>query len=167
LTAKLVVRIARPEDVATLVALVVELAEFERARDEVELDEATLHKVLFGDSPSVFCDVAELDGEIVGSAIWFVNYSTWTGAHGIYLEDLYIRPTARRAGVARALLATLANRAVERGFRRVEWSVLDWNEGAIGLYESVGAFGLSEWTRYRLTGSDLEALARIAPAPAQ
>lgn len=160
-----VIRSARPEDVATLLALILELAEFEGARGAVELNEPTLHEVLFGDAPSVFCDVAEIEGEIAGSSIWFVTYSTWTGAPGIYLEDLYVQSSARRLGVARALIATLARRAIERGYRRIEWSVLDWNVGAISLYESIGAFPLSEWTKYRLAGKDLETLARIAPEP--
>jgi ribosomal protein S18 acetylase RimI-like enzyme len=155
----LVIRPARPSDTATLVALVIELATFEHARDEVELDDTALERVLFGEAPTVFCDVAESGGEIVGSSIWFVNYSTWTGTHGIYLEDLYVRPSARRLGIGKALIAALARRAVERGYRRVEWSVLDWNVGAIGLYESVGAFAMSEWTRFRLSGDALERFA--------
>ena len=156
------IRSATPEDVSTLVDLVIELAVFEKARDEVELDVETLTGVLFGKDPSVFCDVAEIDGQIVGLSIWFTSYSTWTGTHGIYLEDLYVRPHARRSGVASALIKTLARRAVERGWRRVEWSVLDWNIGAIELYESMGASALSEWTRYRLSGDALDELGNSA-----
>ncbi|HWD24867.1 MAG TPA: GNAT family N-acetyltransferase [Acidimicrobiales bacterium] len=155
---QLFIRPAKPDDVATILELVIELAEFENAREEVELEEATLFNALFGDAPQIFCDVAELEGEVVGAAIWFVNYSTWTGTHGIYLEDVYVRPSSRRAGIGGALLTTLARRAVERGYRRVEWSVLDWNGGAIGLYESVGAVPMKDWVRYRLSGDALEAL---------
>jgi ribosomal protein S18 acetylase RimI-like enzyme len=155
-----VIRPARPDDTSTLYALVVELAIFEGALDEVELTEASLGLALFGPEPWVFCDVAEIDGEVVGSSVWFVSFSTWTGQGGIYLEDLYVRPDARGRGVGRELIATLARRAVERGYRRVEWSVLDWNEGAIALYDAIGARPMSEWTRYRLAGDALDALGR-------
>ncbi len=161
------IRDAHPDDTEVLVAMIVELAEFEHARDEVEVDVPTLRDVLFGGAPTVFCDIAEIDGAVVGSSIWFVNYSTWTGTHGIYLEDLYVRPAARRSGVARALITTLARRAADRGYRRVEWSVLDWNVNAIGLYESVGAFPLDEWIRYRLAGDALVALGAGEPPGAQ
>lgn len=155
-TDDIIIRPARPEDTPTLVELVFELADFEHARHEVELDVSTLADVLFGEAPRAYCDVAERNGEIVGSSIWFVTYSTWTGTHGIYLEDIYVRESARRSGVAKAFLELLARRAVEWGYRRVEWSVLDWNDAAIGLYESVGAHRLSEWTRYRLDGDALD-----------
>jgi GNAT superfamily N-acetyltransferase len=152
------VRPARPEDVPTLVDLVVELAVFERARSEVELTNEKLDAALFDGDPQVYCDVAELDGVIVGSAIWFVTYSTWTGTHNLYLEDIYVRPSVRRSGVASQLMRVLARRAVERGYRRFEWSVLDWNVGAIGFYEEIGAQAMPEWVRYRLSGAALEDL---------
>ena len=136
----------------TLVELVVELAEFERARDEVELTDEKLERVLFGEDPQVYCDVAELDGVVVGSAIWFVTYPTWTGTHNLYLEDISERPSARRRGVASALMRTLARRATERGYQRFEWSVLDWKRRRdINFYEGIGARPMREWIRYRIS----------------
>jgi GNAT superfamily N-acetyltransferase len=156
----LTVRPARREDVRTLVDLVRELASFENALDEVELCEAALEGALFGDTPRVYCDVAEIDDVIVGSTVWFESYSTWTATPNIYLEDIYIRPSARRLGVASALMQTLARRAVASGYRRFEWSVLDWNSGAIDFYTALGARPMPEWVRYRLSGEALEELGR-------
>jgi len=104
--------------------------------------------------------VAELGGDTVGFALWFLNFSTWEGVHGIYLEDLYVSPEHRGSGAGRALLTTLARLAHERGYARVEWSVLNWNEPAIGFYERIGAEPMADWTTYRLTGSALTSLAR-------
>jgi len=154
-----ILRGATPADVPALVQMVRDLAEFERAADAVELDDAMLAAALFADDPVVFATVADDGGEVVGMAIHFRNFSTWTGRVGIYLEDLYVRPGHRGRGVARALLADLAATARARGYGRVDWSVLDWNESAIRFYESVGAVPLDGWTGYRLSGGALAALA--------
>jgi GNAT superfamily N-acetyltransferase len=118
---------------------------------------------LFGDHPAVFAHVAEHEGAVAGFALWFVNYSTWTGRHGIYLEDLYVSPELRGHGYGRALLAELARICVERGYGRLDWSVLDWNEPAIGFYESLGAVAMDEWTVHRMTGPALHALTGTGP----
>jgi GNAT superfamily N-acetyltransferase len=160
-----VIRPATSQDVATLVELVRELAEYERSPDSVELVPEQLDAVLFGDSPTVFAHVAEVEGRIVGMAIWFLNFSTWTGRNGIYLEDLYVRPAARGRGIGRALLAELAAVAHRSGYGRVDWAVLNWNETALRLYRSLGAAPLDEWTSYRLAGPELAGLADEAPTP--
>jgi GNAT superfamily N-acetyltransferase len=158
-SAAVTVRAARPGDVALMVDLVRALAAYERAPDQVQLDDGQLMESLFGADPRVFAHVAEHGGTVVGLAIWFVNYSTWTGHHGIYLEDLFVRPSDRGLGAGRALLSELARVAVERGYTRLEWAVLDWNEPAIGFYRHLGARPQDEWTVFRLTGPDL---ARVA-----
>ncbi|WP_214404172.1 GNAT family N-acetyltransferase [Pseudonocardia lacus] len=157
------VRDVRPEDVPAVVKLVYELADYERAVDECHLTDEQLHAALFGPSPALFGFVAELDGEVVGFALWFLNFSTWRGAHGIYLEDLYVRPEHRGHGFGRLLLARLARECVERGYARLEWSVLDWNEPALGFYRRIGAVGMDEWTVHRLTDDALAALAATSP----
>jgi GNAT superfamily N-acetyltransferase len=154
----LVVRPARPGDVAEMVAMVRGLAEYERAADQVQIDESQLADALFGPAPRVFAHVAEHDGVLAGMAIWFVNYSTWTGCHGIYLEDLFVRPAARRLGAGKALMTELARVAVARGYTRVEWAVLDWNEPAIAFYRRLGAAAQDEWTVFRLAGPPLHRL---------
>jgi GNAT superfamily N-acetyltransferase len=156
-----VIRPARPDDVPAIVALIGDLAEYERARHEVEIDADLLHTALFGPAPAVFAHVADVDGYVVGFALWFVSFSTWVGHHGIYLEDLYVRPEHRGAGHGRALLAVLAAIAVERGYGRLEWAVLDWNAPALEFYRSLGATARDEWTVHRLTG---DALRRVATA---
>ena len=131
---------SRPvDDVDILVQLIHDLAEFERSPRSVEITADQLHDALFGPSPTVFAHVAEEDGRVVGMAIWFLTFSTWTGRNGIHLEDLYVRPEARATGVGRALLAELATIAHRSGYARVEWSVLDWNEQALRFYRSLGA----------------------------
>ncbi|MGI8681325.1 MAG: GNAT family N-acetyltransferase [Mycobacteriales bacterium] len=159
------IRPATPADVPTLVALVRELADYERAGAAAVLDSDGLRRSLFGPSPAVFAHVAVDDesGEAVGFAVWFLNFSTWLGRHGIYLEDLFIRPTARGRGHGRALLTHLARIAVERGYGRLEWWVLDWNAGAHGFYRALGAEPMDEWTIWRLTGDALESLGTGAP----
>lgn len=155
------IRPATPADVPTLVALVRELADYERALDQVELTEAQLGAALFCAAPALFCQVAKDDaGEVVGMALWFKSFSTWQGVHGIWLEDLYVRPAARGAGHGKALLASLAQIAAENEYGRLEWAVLDWNEPAIGFYRSLGATPQDEWTTWRLTGEALSGLAR-------
>jgi GNAT superfamily N-acetyltransferase len=154
-----VIRPAVPADVDRLVALVRELADYERSLDQVVLTSEQLAAALFGPSPALFCHVAEDSGTVVGMALWFLNFSTWRGTHGVYLEDLYVQPAARGAGHGRALLASLAAVARDNGYSRLEWAVLDWNEPAIGFYRSLGAEPMDEWTTWRLTGDALHALA--------
>ncbi len=159
------VREGRETDVGVVVALVRELAEYERAADQVRLTPEQLQRAVFvgaapGGHPAAYLLVAEVGGEVVGFALWFLNFSTWEGVHGIYLEDLYVRPAHRGSGAGRALLTALARTAVDRGYARVEWSVLDWNEPAIGFYRRIGAIGMDGWTTYRLAGSALASLAR-------
>ena len=155
------VRRVRPSDVDRVVRLVHELAEYERAPRECRLTAEQLHAALFRESPALFEHVAEVDGEIVGCALWFLNFSTWRGVHGIYLEDLFVRPAQRGAGLGRALLVALAEECVRQGYGRLEWSVLNWNAPSIGFYKSLGAVALDEWTMFRLAD---EALARLGRA---
>jgi GNAT superfamily N-acetyltransferase len=154
-----VIRPAGPADVDSMVQMIRDLAEYERSLDSVRIQADQLHGVLFGPSPTVFAHVAEEDGAILGMAIWFLNFSTWTGRNGIYLEDLYVRPEARGRGIGRRLLAELASVAERSGYGRVEWAVLNWNETAIRLYRSTGARPMDEWTIYRLADAELSALA--------
>jgi GNAT superfamily N-acetyltransferase len=159
-----VIRPARPADAPEIHRLIRELAEYERSADQVAGTEDDLQRALFGEQPAVFAHVAvhQTTGHpdtIAGFALWFLNYSTWLGRHGIYLEDLYVTPALRRHGYGRALLAELARICVERGYGRLEWWVLDWNEPAIGFYSSLGAVAMDEWTVHRLTGPALRALA--------
>ena len=154
------IRAATVDDVPVVVRLVRELATYERERDAVVATEEHFRTALFGPDPRVHCLVAEDGGETVGFAIWFVSFSTWLGTHGIYLEDLFVRPEARGDGHGRALLTELARIAVERGYGRVEWAVLDWNVDAQGFYRSLGAMAQDEWTTWRLTGDALRTLGR-------
>ncbi|MCX5044571.1 GNAT family N-acetyltransferase [Aldersonia sp. NBC_00410] len=156
------IRRAEPDDVPAIVALVHELADYERAADECTVTVEQLHTALFGPSPAVYAHVAVAAGEIVGTAVWFLNFSTWDGVHGIYLEDLYVRPQRRRGGEGRALIAALAKECVERGYSRLTWAVLNWNEPAIGFYRALSADPQDEWTTYRLSGPVLTAAARWA-----
>ncbi len=153
------VRPAAPSDVPAMLRLVRDLAEYEKALDEVDMTEGQLVAALFpeGRDPALFAHVAEHEGEVVGVALWFLSFSTWTGTHGIWLEDLYVDPQHRGGGLGQQLLRTLAGVCVERGYHRLEWWVLDWNTPSIGFYESIGARPEDEWTRYRLTGDTLEA----------
>jgi GNAT superfamily N-acetyltransferase len=153
------IRRIQESDVDAVVRLVYELADYERAPDECHLTSDQLAAALFGESPALFGHVAEVDGEVVGCALWFLSFSTWRGVHGIYLEDLYVRPEQRGSGLGKALLAALARECVDRGLQRLEWSVLDWNEPAIGFYKSIGAAPMDEWTVHRLTDDALKALA--------
>jgi GNAT superfamily N-acetyltransferase len=144
------IRDATPVDVPAILDLVRELATYEREPDAVVATEAGLHAALFGNDAFVSCVVAELDGETVGFALWFRNFSTWLGQPGIYLEDLFVKPDAREHGLGKALLLRLVDIARERGYGRVEWSVLNWNEPAIGFYRALGATPNDEWTVWRL-----------------
>ena len=158
------VRPAREEDVHAIDRLVHELAEYEREPDAVLATADDFHAALFGPNPLVHCLVAEADAEgsveVVGFAVWFVSFSTWRGRHGIYLEDLFVRPDRRGSGLGRALLRELARICVERGYARLEWNVLDWNEPALGFYRALGAEALDTWTMHRISGEALERLAR-------
>ena len=126
---------------------------------ELEATPRNIAEALFGANPRVFCDLAESDGEVVGFALWFYNYSTFRGRHGIYLEDLFIRPEWRDRGIGKALLGNLARRCVDENLCRLEWMVLDWNQSAIAFYRSRGARLLDDWTMCRVDGVELRALA--------
>lgn len=158
------IRTATAADVPAIHRLICELAAYEKARHEVEATPEQLREALFGPNPTVFAHVAETasaqdgTGEVVGFALWFLNFSTWRGRNGIYLEDLYVRPDHRGSGLGRALLAELARICVERGYGRLEWSVLGWNEPARGFYRALGAVSMDEWTVFRLTGDALTRL---------
>jgi GNAT superfamily N-acetyltransferase len=155
-----VIRAAAPADVPALLELIRELAGYEREPDAVVNDETRLRAVLFRPQPAVFAHVAEEAGRIVGCAVWFLNYSTWTGRPGIYLEDLVVRADTRGGGHGRALLARLARICVERGYPRLDWAVLDWNAPALAFYHAVGGEPLTSWRPYRLSGTALSRLAQ-------
>ena len=153
-----VIRPAAPHDVPAILQMIHDLALYEKEPDAVRNTPEMLTEVLFGENPRVFATMAEnTAGEVRGFALWFLNYSTWEGVHGIYLEDLYVRPEARGEGHGKALLQHLAATAVDRGYARVEWSVLDWNEPSINFYKRLGAAPMDEWSTFRLTGAALEA----------
>ena len=160
-----VIRPAGPGDVDTLVEMIRDLAEYEHSADSVEIDRTMLETTLFGDSPSVFAHVAEERGRILGMAIWVKNFSTWTGRHGIYVEDLFVRPEARGAGIGQQLMVELAAIAERSGYRRIDWSVLTWNEPARRFYRALGAVPQEEWIGYRLSGDGLRALAGGSEQP--
>ncbi len=153
------IRTARPGDEGEIVAMIHELAAFERAPEQCTVTSAQIVAALFGQDPPARCLVAEDDGAVAAMALWFRTFSTWDGVAGIHLEDLYVRPAFRRRGLARRLLATLARECVERGYSRLGWAVLDWNADAIALYDDVGGQQLSEWIGYRVSGPELSALA--------
>ena len=159
------IRPATVDDVGAIVRLIRELAAYERAAHEAVAREADLAGALFGDVPLVYCHLAEEDGEIVGLALWFLNFSTWLGSPGIYLEDLFVRESFRGRGFGTALMKELAGICVQRGYRRFQWSVLDWNTPSIEFYESIGATALDEWTTYRLEGDALEAYGASSNSP--
>src|SRR5665647_901825 len=155
------IRPAEAKDVPAILGLVHQLAVYEKEPDAVEATEADFRMALFPSdgSPTAFAHVAEIDGEIVGMAIWYVTFSTWVGRGGIWLEDLFVLPEHRGSGLGKALLATLAAVCAERGYGRLEWSVLRWNKPSIGFYDSIGAQPLGDWLTYRLEGGELDALA--------
>jgi GNAT superfamily N-acetyltransferase len=162
------IRAALPADVPVIHSMIRELAEYERELDSARATRRQLHGALFGADPAVFALIAQDDttGAPVGFALWFRNFSTWTGTHGVYLEDLFVRPQARGGGHGKALLAALAAICVERGYERFEWAVLDWNEPSIGFYRAIGALPQDEWTVQRLTGRALGTLAKQAEVSA-
>lgn len=152
------IRRVEPRDVDAVVALVYELALYEKAPEQCHLTSAQLHTALFGESPALFGHVAEVDGQVVGIALWFLNFSTWDGVHGIYLEDLYVTPDQRGNGLGKQLLEALAQECVAKGYTRLQWWVLNWNEPSIGFYKSLGAVPMDEWTTMRVAD---EALAKL------
>lgn len=153
------IRPATPADAGLIYQFILDLAEYEKLLDTVQATEADTAAALFGDKARAFADIAEIDGEPVGFALWFYNYSTFVGRHGIYLEDLFVRPSARGSGAGKALLANLAKRCVDEGLGRLEWSVLDWNAPSIAFYDGLGAAAMDEWIIRRLTGEALRKLA--------
>lgn len=154
-------RRATPGDTAALLGLVQALADYEREPQAVMATEADFHAALFpsGDEPRVFAHVAEHEGTVVGMALWFLTFSTWTGRHGIWLEDLYVVPDHRGRGLGRRLVAILAAVCADRGYPRLDWSVLDWNQPSLAFYRSLGACAMDEWTQQRLEGVPLGRLA--------
>jgi GNAT superfamily N-acetyltransferase len=155
------IRPARPGEASLVFQFVRELAEYEKLEHEVQATEAMIDAALFGEQPRVFCDIAEWDGEPVGFAVWFLNFSTFSGRPGIYLEDIFVRPAFRGRGVGKALMVHLARKCVENGWARLQWSVLDWNTPSIEFYKSLGGVLLDEWTVVRVSG---DALTRLAKA---
>lgn len=152
-------RPAAPTDAPEILALIRELADYEHLLHEVDATREGLHAALFGPTPRVFCDLAEQDGVIAGFALWFYSFSTFRGRHGIYLEDLFVRPAMRGRGIGRALLSGLASRCLREDLARLEWSVLDWNEPALAFYRTLGARGMKDWIPHRVTGEALLTLA--------
>jgi len=155
----LLIRRARSDEAGLVLSFIRELAEYEKLTHEVEATEAMIAEALFGANPRLYCAITEWSGDVVGFAVWFVNFSTFSGRHGIYLEDLYVRPSHRGKGIGKALLAYLAKECVENGWSRLQWAVLDWNAPSIAFYKSLGAVQMDEWTTHRITG---EALRRLA-----
>lgn len=153
------IREANRNDVSAIHQLIVELAIYEREPDAVIATVSDIEENLFGNNPVAFCHVAEIDGQIVGIAIWFLNYSTWLGKAGLYLEDLFVKPEFRGKGLGLELMKTLARLCVERNYERFQWWVLDWNEPSIDFYKSIGAEAMDEWTVYRLSGNALKSFA--------
>ncbi len=149
------VRAARPGDEAVILGFIRDLAEYERSPESVAITESQLTTSLFAPDAQVFAHLAMMDGEPCGMALWFLDFSTWTGRPGIHLEDLYVTPESRGQGIGRRLLATLVSIANERGYARINWSVLTWNEPALSFYRNLGAAPQDEWINYRLDGDAL------------
>jgi GNAT superfamily N-acetyltransferase len=154
------IRPATIEDTDEILAMIYELALYEKAPEEAKATREQIIESFFSESPKVFCEIVEVDGAIAGCAIWFLNYSTWQGKHGIYLEDLFIRPQFRGQGFGKALLKHLAAICEDRGYGRFQWWVLDWNTPSIDFYKSLGAIAMDEWTVYRVSEQALTELAR-------
>ena len=155
-------RRARSDEAGLVLSLVRELAEYEKLSHEVEATEADIAAALFGENPVLFCEIAEWAGEPAGFAVWFLNYSTFAGRPGIYLEDLFVRPAQRGKGIGKALLTHLAKQCIANGWSRLQWSVLDWNTPSIEFYKSLGAVLMDEWTICKVSGPALIALANGA-----
>jgi diamine N-acetyltransferase len=156
----LVIRTARPADGALIFALIKELADYEKLTSHVDATEDQITAALFADDPRLFCDIAEWGGEPAGFAVWFLNFSTFRGRHGMYLEDIFVRPSFRGRGIGKALMQNLARRCIEEGYARCEWAVLDWNAPSIAFYKAIGAQVLDEWKICRLSGDALKNFAR-------
>src|ERR1700720_925362 len=156
------IRRARPDEAGPVLSLIRELADYEKLAHEVEASEAMIAEALFAEHPRLFCEIAEWNGEVAGFAVWFNNFSTFSGRPGIYLEDLFVRPALRGKGIGKALLAHLASECVMKGWSRLQWSVLDWNTPSIAFYKSLGAVLMDEWTVCRVNGQALERLAKEA-----
>jgi len=156
----LIIRPATVADLPDIFRFIHDLAEYEKAPNEVVLSITDLEQSLFGKAPAVFCLISEEAGEVSGFAVWHLNYSTWLGKHGVYLEDLYVDPKFRGAGHGKALLRKLAQICIEKGYSRLQWWVLDWNKSAIDFYKSIEAQPMDEWTVFRVSGSSLAKLAK-------
>jgi len=152
------IRPAKIQEVGEVLQLIQDLATYEKAPEQVEARQEDLLNTIFASDPRVFCDLVEVDGQIAGMAIWFLNYSTWQAKHGIYLEDLFIKPEHRGRGYGKALLKHLAKICDEKSYGRLQWWVLDWNSPAIEFYKSLGAEAMDEWTVYRTSGKALKDL---------
>jgi GNAT superfamily N-acetyltransferase len=155
----LTIRAAQPADSALIFALVCELADYENLQAEVDATPEEIAGALFAPQPRIHCDIAEWDGEPAGFSVWFVNFSTFRGRHGLYVEDLFVRPPFRGKGIGKALMARLARRCVDEGWARFEWAVLGWNENSIAFYKSIGAQMMDDWKICRLSGPALHAFA--------
>ena len=153
------IREAKISDVPAIYQLIIDLAVYEKEPDAVIASPDDIKENLFGANPVAFCHVAEVEGKVVGIAIWFLNYSTWLGKAGLYLEDLFVNPEYRGKGLGLELMKTLAKLCVERGYERFQWWVLDWNEPSINFYKAIGAEAMDEWTVYRLSGNALRSFA--------
>jgi GNAT superfamily N-acetyltransferase len=160
-TTQVSVRPAVAADGDLILRFIRDLAAYEKLLDDVRATRDDITVALFGDNPKAFCDIAEIDGRPVGFALWFYNFSTFVGRHGIYLEDLFVRPEARGSGAGKALLANLARRCVDENLGRLEWAVLDWNAPSIAFYDSLGAAAMDEWIVRRMTGEALRKLAGV------
>jgi GNAT superfamily N-acetyltransferase len=153
------IRMAQPADVEDIHRLIYELAVYEKAPEEMVATIDQINTSLFNANPVAFCHVAEVDGKVVGIALWFLNYSTWLGKAGIYLEDLFVQPEYRGHGIGKGFMQTLAALCVERGYERFQWWVLDWNKPSIDFYQALGAVPMDEWTVFRLSGDALKKFA--------
>ncbi len=158
------IRAARPADSALIFALVRELADYEKLTAEIDATEEQIAAAMFADAPRLYCDIAEWNGKPAGFSVWFLNFSTFRGRHGLYIEDIFVRPAYRGRGIGKALMARLARRCVEQGYARCEWAVLDWNAPSIAFYQSIGAQVLDQWKICRLSGEALNTFARQGAA---
>jgi GNAT superfamily N-acetyltransferase len=154
---------ARPDQAGLIFSLICELAEYEKLTHEVEATEAGIAAALFGDNPRLFCEIAEWEHEPAGFAVWFFNFSTFSGRSGVYLEDLFVRSAFRGKGIGKALLSYLARLSVDNGSSRLQWTVLDWNTPSIDFYKSLGAVLMDEWKLCRVSGPALAQLAKAVP----
>ena len=153
------IRVAQPADADDIHRLIYELALYEKAPEQMVATIDQINTSLFNANPVAFCHVAEVDGKVVGIALWFLNYSTWLGKAGIYLEDLFVQPEYRGHGLGKGFMQTLAALCVERGYERFQWWVLDWNKPSIDFYQALGAVPMDEWTVFRLSGDALKKFA--------